>query len=539
MANTKDNAVSNAIQWLCSPRGGNNFYGRVINGVRRIHCPELESVCVTIDDAGHFCLVYDLEWFESLKVEEQLFIIQHEACHLILRHLERVTRIFKELSCGSSLSHIFNHAVVNIAMDAAVNGNLLRKELNALGPEHPFVDPPRDLQLANTLTFDEYLAHLIEKAEILRLPQSSSEFDPDSPDENGNQPNTSKDNTRNNDKGQTAKGISNSKNTNENTDSKEEDSSEQESEGVKDDKEKQKNEKGENKPDEDFFKEVFPKHVCDYTKQLSSKTEAELDRMETEMKKSIKDIVKKAYDQTMRRRGTIPNGIKQIVDELLKEPQVPWEHIFKNMLKSSIATKMTESALIANYALLPVMNKGILPYPGMQHDLSFNLSVHIDTSGSISDQNYLSFLAEISGIIRSVSGLKLHVLMFDAVIQYENFFSVTDVEGLQQELKRNNQGMFNRYGRGGTDFNPSFRRMVNASEDRDRSDNCEGNFEEHRMFKPDLMVFLTDGCAPISESSGGPIPRYKPECPVIWVICGGTSGCVREDMGQLVVVIND
>jgi predicted metal-dependent peptidase len=538
MSNSKDNAISNAIQWLCSPRGGNNFYGRVMNGVRRVHYPDLKSVCVTIDDSGHFYLAYDLEWFESLVVEEQLFIIQHEACHLILRHLERATRMFKELACGTTLRSPFNHMIVNVAMDAAVNGNLLRKELNALGPKHPFVDPPRDLQLKDTLTFDEYLAHLIEKAEVVKLPSSSY-----SKDDNGNSNKTDSSTshtTSNDDSNENSNDTSNASDDSNDTDDKESSAlNEQKSDVVKDDNEEQKEEERENKPDDSFFKEVFPKHVCDYTKQLGSKTEAELDRMENEMKKSVKDIVKKAYDQTMRRRGTIPNEIKQIVEELLKEPQVPWEHIFRNVLKSSIATKMTESALIANYALIPVMHQGILPYPGMQHDLSFNLSVHIDTSGSISGQNYLTFLSEIAGIIRSVSGIKLHVIMFDARIQYENFFSVTDVEELQQQLKNNNKSMFNRYGCGGTDFNPSFKRMVGADEDNDKVENCEGNFEEHRMFKPDLMVFLTDGCAPVSESNGGPIPRYKPECLVIWVICGGTSGCVDEDMGQLVVVIND
>lgn len=508
MANAQDSAISNAIQWLCSPRGGNNFYGRVMNGVRRVHTPGLKSVGVNIDDAGHFFLVYDLEWFESRSVEEQLFIIQHEACHLILRHIERVTRMYKDLSCGAALEHPFNHRIINVAMDAAVNSNLLRKELTALGPKQPFIDPVRDFECANGLTFDEYLAHLVEKAEITSMP-SMGEGDGS---------------------GEGGTGTSETK-------SPEEGEANSDSSG--NGKEKQEGQESNDKPGDGIPEDAFPKHVCDYSKQLGSKTEAELERMETEMKKTVKDIVKKAYDQTMRRRGTIPSEVKQYVDELLKEPQVPWEHIFRNMLKSSIASKMCESALIPNYALLPVMGQGVLPYPGMQHDMSFNLSVHIDTSGSISDDDFIMFMTEIGGILRSVSGIKLHVLMFDAAIQYEEFFSSTDVEEMQRHLKSYNTNSLNRYGRGGTDFNPAFKRMVGAEEPRDRSGSCEGNFDEHRMFKPDLMVFLTDGCAPVSEEQGGPIPRYKPECPVIWVICGGSNGVVDEAMGQLVVVLND
>ena len=506
MVNVQDSAISNAIQWLCSPRGGNNFYGRVMNGVRRIHAPGLGSVGVNIDDSGRFILVYDLEWFEARSVEDQLFIIQHEACHLILRHIERVTRMYKDLSCGATLKNPFNHRIINIAMDAAVNSNLLRKELNDLGPEHPYVDPPRDLKCANGLTFDEYLAHIIEKAEVVPMASMSDEAGESSSSDGG--------------------AKSEGQSPNNPSDSKEGD-------------DEQKGQGGGDTQGDGLPADVFPKHVCDYSKQLGSKTEAELERMETEMKKAVKDIVKKAYDQTMRRRGTIPSSVKQLVDELLKEPQVPWEHIFRNMLKSSIAAKMTESALIPNYALLPVMHKGILPYPGMQNDMSFNLSIHIDTSGSISDDDFITFMTEIAGILRSVSGVKLHVLMFDAVIQYEEFLSSADVEEMQRNLKAHNTSAFNRYGRGGTDFNPSFKRMVGAEEERDRASDCAGNFDEHRMFKPDLMVFLTDGCAPVGDAQGGPIPQYKPECPVIWVICGGSNGVVDEAMGQLVVVLND
>jgi len=522
--NVQDSAISNAIQWLCSPRGGNNFYGRVMNGVRRIHLPGLNSVGVNIDDAGHFFLAYDLAWFETRSVEEQLYIIQHEACHLILRHIERVTHMYKKLSCGATLENRFNLRIINIAMDAAINGGLLKKEMDALGAEQPFVDPARDFQFPNNLTFDEYLALLIEKAEVISIASIACLSEGKGKNEGGAP--TEGESTEQNEGGAPTEGESTEQND-----------KDFESEGKSQNNEDYS--KNEEQPVDDSKREEFPKHVCDYSKQLGQKTEAELERMETEMKKTVIDIVKKAYEQTMRRRGTIPSGVKQIVDALLQEPQVPWEHIFRNMLRSSIAAKMVESALIPNYALLPVMCKGILPYPGMQNDLSFNISVHIDTSGSISDQDFITFMTEVAGIIKSVSGIKMHLLMFDAVIQYEEFLSVADVDQVHRQLKTYGTNTFDRYGRGGTDFCPSFKRMVGAEEYRDRSESCGGNFEEHRMFKPDLMVFLTDGCSAVKEEQGGPIPRYKPECPVIWVICGGSNGTVDDAMGQLVVVLND
>lgn len=518
MGNTQDNAISNAIQWLCSPRGGNNFYGRIMNGVRRIEASGLNSAGVTIDNNGHFIFVYDLEWFSQRPVPDQLFILQHEACHLILQHIPRVAKMYRELSCGETLEHPFNYRIINIAMDCAVNGGLLHKVMKTtLDPEHPYVDPERDLELPTTLMFEEYLGRLIEKAAVISMPATL---------EGGSG------------KGkQTPQMEDSAEEQEQNPNSGGSNDAEEEVEKEKDVEENQEGGASESN-DEVPFREEYPKHPCDFTKQLSDKTEAELERMETEMGKAIKETVKKAYEQTMRRRGTIPKEVKQIIEDLLKEPQVPWEHLFRNMMRSALTTKMVESALIPAYNLLPVMGQGILPYPGLQNDLSFNLSIHMDTSGSMSDEDFMTCMTEVAGIIKTVQGVRIHLVMFDAVIQFENFYSDMDIENIKRELKTHNTNSIYRYGRGGTDFNPSFKLMAGMNVDEFRADNCGGNYEEHSLPKPDMMLILTDGCAPVAASAGGPIPTYEPNCPVIWVICGGTNAQVDAAMGQRVILLN-
>jgi hypothetical protein len=51
------------------------------------------------------------------------------------------------------------------------------------------------------------------------------------------------------------------------------------------------------------------------------------------------------------------------------------------------------------------------------------------------------------------------------------------------------------------------------------------------------MVIFTDGFASVSDSVGGPLPRLKPACPVIWVICKG--GKADPAMQDIVVTIDD
>jgi predicted metal-dependent peptidase len=527
-----------------------------MNGVRRIEAPGIRSMGVNIDDKGKFYLAYDLKWFSEKTVQEQLFILQHEACHLVLQHIPRVTRMYRELSCGKTLENPFNHRIINVAMDCAVNGGLLHKVMKeTLDPGHPYVDPKRDFELPITLTFEEYLGELIAKAEVIQLPPMFSDGSGD--DGSVPQDTDSDEDKEDDDSGENNAGGGESQEgeeeegggegqEDEEEESQDSDSQDDENSGSGDEDEEEDKEEDQeettisfqDEPDESNLREEYPKHLCDFTKQLSTKTEAELERMETEMQKAVKDTVKKAYDQTMRRRGTIPMEVKRIVEDLLREHQVPWEHLFRNMMRSTITTKMVESALIPAYNLLAVMGQGILPYPGLQNDLSFNLSIHIDTSGSISDNDFVTFMTEVAGIIKTVQGVRIHMLMFDTVIQFENVYSDIEVDGIRNELKTYNTNSIYRHGRGGTDFNPSFKRMAGVDVESDRTPNCGGNYAEHRMSKPDMMLFLTDGGAPVASENGGPIPTYDPGCPIIWVICGGEQACVHPSMGQRVVILN-
>lgn len=549
MGETKDNALTNALQWLCSPRGGNNFYGRVLNGCRRICAPGQKTACVTLDrNTGKYLLVYDLEWFESLNVHEQLFVIQHEACHIILQHIPRAIWMYNNLPSGKDLQ--LNHKLGNVAMDFAVNSSFLKKEMDAMGKECRFLNP-ESFELPNKLMYEEYLALLVQKAEkvpMLFAPSGGGGGSGDQQEEEETSDQNNEDGNGGGEEKEESDGASGDAEEEE-SDSPSEGAGkgEEESDDQNDgngggdaDQDDNENEEQNSGDSNDQEHPEFPEHLFNPQDELSFRTEAETERLVSGLSKETKEMVKNAYDQTIQRRGTIPLEIKSAVEELLKEPEVPWDQIFKNMLRSSIIPKMDESAVIPNYSLLPVMGQGILPYPGLQCDTAVNVSVVIDTSGSISDANFIKFVTELSGIVQSTQSVHLHIVMFDAAIQYEDYLSSLEADILRSEMQANKTNTYTRYGRGGTDFNPPFQCVKGVKRDEiQRVENCKGNWEEHSFQKPDLVVFLTDGGAPVSDEDGGPIPVYQPDCPVIWVICGGTHAAVHPDMGQRVVLLSE
>jgi predicted metal-dependent peptidase len=58
-----------------------------------------------------------------------------------------------------------------------------------------------------------------------------------------------------------------------------------------------------------------------------------------------------------------------------------------------------------------------------------------------------------------------------------------------------------------------------------------------RVPNPDLVVMLTDGYAPVSEADGGPMPKYQPQCPILWVLT--PTGQEHESMGGRLVRIRE
>jgi predicted metal-dependent peptidase len=222
--------------------------------------------------------------------------------------------------------------------------------------------------------------------------------------------------------------------------------------------------------------------------------------------------------------------MQNVIDDLLTEPKIPWQAVLRNQVKSVISNKLIHSIIQPNIALYPVMDEGIEPFPGYNRDFTFRITLCTDASGSVGDDAFRTFMGEHISILRQYQGVVLNVITFDHGIQYEETFTRTSSDA---EINEVSKSLRTRRGYGGTEFCAPFRRVIGT----DTAADWVIPRPDRKLPPTDLMVIFTDGFAPVADSDGGPMPRYKPPCMVIWVICKG--GTVHPSMQNIVVRIND
>lgn len=445
---SKANAMHDVLQWMCScnPRAGNNFYGRVLNGCGRMPVKDLKTCAVTLTQEGHYKFLWDAEWFEEQTQALQILVVLHEVAHLVLTHLERILRIRLKMADSQKYAQI--HDLVNVAADLAANDTVVR----------PFVQEAR--QKIYDTEFKEF--NLPENIKPKPYPTGES--------------------------------------------------FEEYLARLLEDLDKQGWKPG--KPYPGWFKKMMencPTSMLDpvINIPLSELTDAEIERIISTANGESKQLVKSAIEQTKRSRGTIPAHLQSLMDELFAEPKVPWPQIFRGYLRTSLSSKLTESSAYPNPALLHLALDGdIEPYTGYQKEFTFNMAVLVDSSGSINNEEYETFIGELQGIARAEKGATATIVYFDSYVQH--------VEHLDMDPEKFKNPY--RYSYGGTDFNPPFQYILGLDTRID-----ESMEDQPRIRKRwDVVVMLTDGEAPI-ESPGGPCPQYLPPCPVIWVLVGGNE----------------
>lgn len=484
---TPEDALSTCLQWACSPRGGNNFYGRILNACGRRPAEGLNTVAVTLTTEGKYLFLWDKNWFVQQEAPFQLLCIVHEAGHLVLQHLERGLKIRMEINDLIKCKRLW--PIVNVAMDMAVNDLTIRPMLGDTRTNFAqFKDKivwPEDRNYPHGLAFEEYFGLLLQDLK-------NHGFDPnDDPRERMKQALMQ------------ALGGGGGE-------------GEEKQKGDGGEGEGQGQGQGEGQDDPlagapQWFKDLLSKSFkgeISWQDAFDQMTDAEVGRVMDRAHKEAKGIVKSALEQTEKSRGTIPAGLQNLIDGLLDDPTVPWNVIFRTLAKSAISSKLDESTAYPNTALFHLEAEGIEPYPGYQKNFTFNIAVGVDTSGSVSDDEFRMFVRELLGILKTEKGISIRLLMFDAALQYEKELSDDDAD-------HNRASGSYRYGYGGTDFAPFLRYLCN----KDTSEDWEP--EAIRMTQPrfqriDLAILFTDGYAPVGPPN--PIPEWLPPFPLIWAL---------------------
>jgi predicted metal-dependent peptidase len=208
--------------------------------------------------------------------------------------------------------------------------------------------------------------------------------------------------------------------------------------------------------------------------------------------KMIKDAASFAKSQ-----GKLPAGIERLFKDLL-EPTMNWKELLQKYIMAILPQdwtyiKPSKRALAAGFYMPSIVKETV------------EIVVAVDSSGSISDEEYAQFLSEIVAMTRAVNNLKATVIVCDAeiqdIVEIDNSFNpYMDIKGR---------------GYGGTSCIPVFKWI-----------------HEERNENVKLLVYLTDGYIdePYEEI-------YQSGYPVLWVVTAqGRVDFLTKNLGNQIVV---
>lgn len=156
------------------------------------------------------------------------------------------------------------------------------------------------------------------------------------------------------------------------------------------------------------------------------------------MEEEIKEILVRASVASKMagdKPGSIPGDIQIYLDKLLK-PKLPWKVILRRFIQSFAKDDYTFTR--PNRRFFP---KHILP--GLKSEKLIDLAIAVDTSGSVTDEEFKRFVSEVSGILKMMQPDEITLVQFDTEIK-----SVDPIKNLRE------LGQVNFVGRGGTKIGP-------------------------------------------------------------------------------------
>jgi len=206
----------------------------------------------------------------------------------------------------------------------------------------------------------------------------------------------------------------------------------------------------------------------------------------------IKQAVAEAYSHA-KQQGRFPGGLQEIIEELLGKEKFNWKRVLKQYIGNAVKAD-------SKYSWKRESKRFGDTQKGKVRNRTIDLAIAIDTSGSISTEEFQEFITEIKGIMSSYK-TSVNVIECDAEVQ--KVYSLKKHAKVDTKFK----------GRGGTDFRPVFKW-----------------FEDKKKF-PGLLVFFTDG--------EGAFPEKEPaKMKTLWVITS-RSYVDKVPFGKLLKIPKD
>ena len=168
-------------------------------------------------------------------------------------------------------------------------------------------------------------------------------------------------------------------------------------------------------------------------------------KLTEEEKKQIRDEIKEAMVAAAQSAGAgkVPASVARMIQQFT-EPKMDW----RQLLRADI-----QSILRSNFSFSRPNRKSqhcgaILP--GMMNEVTIDVSIAIDMSGSISDKQGNDFMSEVKGIMNEFRDFTLEVWCFDTKIYNYEKFTGDNAEAISD---------YRVTGGGGTDFDVNFEFM--------------------------------------------------------------------------------
>ena len=202
------------------------------------------------------------------------------------------------------------------------------------------------------------------------------------------------------------------------------------------------------------------------TKQIDENEQHEI---ETYWKDNIQVLQKSA--EINKDKGSIPGGLEAEIGTVL-EPEVDWRTaLWKFVAKTPSDFDEYDRRFFYRGLYLE----------GLDSE-SINVSVCIDTSGSVSDHLLEQFMGELKGILRSYPHVKCDLFYADCSLNGP--YEIDSIEGVPKVI-----------GRGGTSFKPFFNYIKKNND----------HFNSNKA-----LIYLTDGF--------GDFPKDA-SAPTMWIVC--------------------
>jgi predicted metal-dependent peptidase len=224
---------------------------------------------------------------------------------------------------------------------------------------------------------------------------------------------------------------------------------------------------------------------------------ADPDTMARKLETHVSGIVRESVRSFQRTRGHIPSHLKELIDNILAPPQVPYYQLIQKYVRGTRFSKFKRSHTTVSrkrtylFAISDDNLPDISPFPGRKRDFSFKVGILVDTSGSQGKEDIQEALRGAAHVIERDRHTQTTIIEIDTDIKKE--YKIKKVRDIQPDVK----------GRGGTTLGPGLKRF--------------------RELGVDVCLAFTDGATEnINEISRKYLPKK-----IIWVI-GAKSGVTNN-----------